>query len=80
MEQIVDSDQNAALCKALIIAVERLTDGRKTLTEIVDELMKQLDKDGPKILFAGNKPEAGLAIPRRQEIFACLNRFRPLKI
>jgi len=80
VEQIVDSDQNAALCKALIIAVERLTDGRKTLTEIVDELMKQLDKDGPKILFAGNKPEAGLAIPRRQEIFACLNRFRPLKI
>ncbi len=80
VEQIVDSGQNAALCKALLMAAERMIDGRKTLTEIVDELEKRMEKGGADALYAGRTPEAGLAVPRRQEIFACLNRFRLLKI
>ena len=80
VEQIVDGGQNAALCKALLMAAERMIDGRKTLTEIVDELEKRMEKGGADALYAGRTPEAGLAIPRRQEIFACLDRFRLLKI
>ena len=80
VEQIVDPGQNAALCRALIMAAGQLTDGRRSLTEIVNEIMKVLEKSGPEALYSGRTPEAGLAVPRRQEIFACLNRFRPLKI
>ena len=80
LEQIVDSGQNAGLSRALILAGKQLIDGQRTMTEIVDSLMMQLDKDGPDMLFDGRTPEAGLTVPRRQEVFACLNRFRSLRI
>ena len=80
VEQIVDTGQNAALCRALILAAGKMIDGRKTLTEIVEETVLLMENGGPDALFYGRNPEAGLAKPRKQEIFACFNRIRSLAV
>lgn len=80
VEQIVDTGQNAALCRALILATGKIIDGRKTLTEIIEEITMLMENGGPEALFSGRRPEAGLAKPRKQEIFACFNRVRSLAV
>ena len=74
-EQITDSEQTAALGKLLLFALENLTDGRKTIKQIGNMLDQQIQEQGLESFFAGNAV-CGYAAVRRQELFACLNRFR----
>ena len=53
-------------------------DGKKTLIQVVDLLEKEMDEKGLSTFLAPGRP-GDLARPRRQEIFACLNRCRNLK-
>lgn len=76
IEQIVDSEQSAALGLLLKYAVEKLIDGRRTLPEIAEYLIRQLDKEGLKFFAEGSYIPGGYAMPRPQEIYACLNRYR----
>ena len=46
VEQIVDSEQTAALSYALLYAKLHLMDGTKNLRQIIDELMKLIDTKG----------------------------------
>lgn len=79
VEQIVDSEQTAALARCLSYASARLMDGKQTITEIADALETMLDKSGLEVLSSGT-PSCGLARPRRQEILAAINRWRGLQI
>lgn len=76
IEQIVDSEQTAALGLLLKYAAERLIDGKRTLGEIVRDLDDQLHKKGLSFLAEGSGIPCGYAMPRIQEIFSCFNRFR----
>lgn len=76
IEQIVDSEQTAALGLLLKYAVEKLIDGKRTLPEIAEYLIRQLEKDGLKFFAEGSYIPGGYAMPRAQEIYACLNRYR----
>lgn len=76
IEQIVDSEQSAALGLLLKYAVEKLVDGRRTLPEIAEYLVAQLEKEGLKFFADGSYIPGGYAMPRAQEIYACLNRYR----
>ncbi len=80
VEQLVDSEQLAALGYLLSYAGKHLTDGRRTLTQVIDALEDILSRRGLAAICESNVPPAGLALPRRQEIFACFNRCRGLKI
>jgi hypothetical protein len=53
-------------------------DGRKTVPQLLDEIQKMMDTKGLKSLFEREYIRSGLAMPRRQEIAACLNRYRKL--
>ena len=75
VEQLTDSEQLSGLAALLLEAAERAMDGKKTLIQVVDLLEKEMDEKG---LLAPGRP-GNLARPRRQEIFACLNRCRNLK-
>lgn len=77
-EQIADSEQTAALCYALQYAQQHLFDGRKTLRQVIDELEALTAKYGLGALLDSSCVKAGLAAPRRQELFACMNRYRGL--
>ena len=78
VEQLTDSEQLSGLAALLLEAAERAMDGKKTLIQVVDLLEKEMDEKGLLALLAPGRP-GNLARPRRQEIFACLNRCRNLK-
>ena len=78
LEQLKDSEQTAALACILQYMELRLMDGRKSLQEITEELEKQLDEKGLESLFERGQVKSSLARPRRQEIEACVNRYRKL--
>ena len=75
-EQLVDSEQTAALGMLLKYAVEKMIDGKKTIPEIVSYLQKQLETKGLSFFADGGYIPCGYAIPRVQEIYACFNRYR----
>ncbi|MDE7318611.1 MAG: ABC-ATPase domain-containing protein [Lachnospiraceae bacterium] len=75
VEQLSDSEQTSALAHLLRYALEQVADGRRTVRQVVDILSDTLEKKGWEP-FCGSCIPCGLAKPRRQEIFACLNRFR----
>ena len=77
-EQLIDTEQTAALGLLLKYAVEHLADGRRTLPEIVQFLWKNLSSHGLSFFTENQKISCGYAIPRIQEIYACLNRYRGL--
>ncbi|MBQ6886011.1 MAG: ABC-ATPase domain-containing protein [Lachnospiraceae bacterium] len=76
LEQLKDIEQTAALGYILKQMQVCLLDGKRTLVQVVDILEKQLQKDGLECLFGRGEVSASLAMPRRQEIFACMNRYR----
>ena len=80
VEQLVDVEQLNTLCCLLQYAGVRLFDGKRTLTEIVEILYGQMQEKGVDALCQRSCPAGNLAMPRKQEIFACLNRCRSLRI
>lgn len=77
-EQLIDTEQTAALGLLLKYAVEHLADGRRTLPEIVQFFWKNLSLHGLSFFTENQKISCGYATPRIQEIYACLNRYRGL--
>ena len=75
VEQLIDSEQTGALGALLKYAVEKLIDGKRTLPEIVELLCSKLEKEGLSFLPEGYT-SCGYAVPRRQEVYACFNRYR----
>ena len=80
LEQLKDHEQSTALAYLLKYAELKLMDGRKDLRQLGDFLEKQLDEKGLESLFDHGDVAAQLARPRKQEIMACINRYRKLKI
>ncbi len=80
LEQLVDSEQVNALSSILRYAQLHLLDGRRTMQEIMEKLTAILDREGLDALSEGSYISSPMALPRPQEIFACLNRFRSLKL
>jgi len=76
IEQIVDTEQTASLSMLLKYAAEHLIDGKRTLPEIAEYLIRELDQKG-LVFFSGDSYiPCGYAMPRAQEIYSCLNRYR----
>lgn len=78
LEQLKDTEQAAALAQILKYVEEKMMDGRKSLEHIADLLENQLDRTGMESLFERGDVRTSLARPRRQEILACINRYRKL--
>jgi len=80
MEQIADREQTAALAYIIKYMELHIFNGRKTLQQAVDEMEDLIKCRNIDVLFDGGCPGTGLALPRRQEIFGALNRFRKLQV
>lgn len=75
-EQLIDGEQTAALGLLLKYAVEHLVDGKRTIAEIVELLQKKLDEEGMLAVAERGEISGGYVVPRKQEIYACFNRYR----
>ena len=77
VEQLTDTGQLSALAQILIYLKRHVFDGRRTVTEAVNLLMKKIETDEFSA-FCEGQPGGNLTIPRKQEIHAALNRCRNL--
>lgn len=71
LEQLVDSQQSAAIGKMIVYAQRNLVDGKKNAEQIADELEELADKNGLSFFGKGY-----LSRPRRYELLGVLNRQR----
>lgn len=79
VEQLVDTEQLAMLGVFLKYAQQHLFNGRRTLTEAVDVLYELLETQGMEKICGDGTLPCNLAIPRKQEMYACINRYRGLQ-
>jgi hypothetical protein len=77
VEQIVDTSQTRAIGEAINFAVKYM-DGKKTLADIVDLVLKEVQEKGLEGLSA--KPVGDFAAFRKLELAAAINRLRTLGV
>ena len=80
VEQLVDGEQAVALGWCVLYAQRHLLDGRRDLRQVADGLEAVMDGQGLEALCEDRAGVPFLARPRRQEILACFDRFRGLKL
>ncbi len=78
LEQLADPEQLSMLAQIVKYAELNVLDGKKTLAQVIDILETLLTQKGFGGICGERNVASGLAMPRRQEIFACLNRYRRL--
>jgi predicted ABC-class ATPase len=76
--QLVSTDQLRAIAAAMVYAKQQYMDGYRTLAEILDAVMGDIESRGLEILVPF--PEGDLAMFRRFELAAAINRLRTLAI
>lgn len=75
LEQLVDPEQVTALACLLRYALEQVMDGKRTVRQVVQVVADAWEKEGWKP-FSSSYIPCGLARPRLQEFYACIDRFR----
>ena len=80
LEQICDPEQVNSLAALLRYTQTHVFNGRNTLQESMKRLEQLLEQSGLDILSENGRIAPNLALPRMQEIYACLNRYRSLKL
>lgn len=80
LEQLTDSQQTAALGYMLRYAENHLLNGQRTLQDVIEELLLLIERKGLSYISENGYLCSNLAMPRKQEIFACFNRYRKLNI
>lgn len=80
IEQLVDGEQLAALGYLVNYGVRHLADGKCSMTRIVSQLWDLMMTKGFEAVAESEWLPMGFAVPRKQEIFACFNRYRKLDL
>lgn len=80
VEQLTDTEQLGTLGQLMKYAQLHLFNNQRTLGESAEELWKILEQKGISAICEGSYVPGGFAMPRKQEIYACLNRYRALKL
>ncbi|MCC8106304.1 MAG: ABC-ATPase domain-containing protein [Clostridiales bacterium] len=78
LEQVVDESQTAALAYLMQYILSRMADGKKTAAALAEEAARKIEKDGILSVTPKNYGAGAAAAVRRQEILACLARYRML--
>ena len=78
VEQIVEAGQLRAIASAIVYAKGQYINGCRTLPEILNGVMADLESQGLDIL--SHLPEGDFVLFRRLELAAALNRLRTLKV
>ncbi len=76
VEQIVDKAQSRAIAEAMVYAVRKYIDGKRSLAEILSLVMADIESKGLDIVTPF--PQCDLAIFRQFELAAAINRLRSL--
>lgn len=75
LEQLADREQTQTLGYLLKYAKEQYSGKTTDLTALMESLIRKLEKEGIGSVSGQKEIPAGMAMPRKQEIYACFNRF-----
>lgn len=75
LEQLADREQTQTLGCLLKYAKEQYSGKTTNFAELIEDLIRKLEKEGIGSVSGQKDVPAGMAMPRRQEIYACFNRF-----
>lgn len=80
VEQLIDPSQTRAIA-LMLSRLARIADGHTTLAALIDRLYQQVESKGLESLspYYGKHP-GDLALPRRLELAAAVNRLRTLQV
>ncbi len=78
VEQLVSKDQLRAIGAAMVYAKKQYMDGNRTLLEIIDAVMADIESKSLDVLVPF--PQGDLALFRRFELVAAINRLRTLTV
>ncbi len=77
VEQITDSEQTTTLSYVLKNVIEEMeTKKNASLEELAEKIWREIEGRGLSCLVRGTYIPSSLAMTRKQEIYACLNRYR----
>lgn len=79
VEQLQDEEQLTMLAQILRCLEDSVFDGKKTMPEIIEKLYADLEEKSFGTVM-GRQIPGNLAMPRKQEIYACLNRYRKMRV
>ena len=79
VEQLCDGEQLAGLVHLMKFVRSQVMDGKKDLVQCVQELLALYEAKGWQGICGGSYLPSGISMPRKQEIFACINRWRELR-
>jgi len=79
LEQLADEEQLRMIGYLFVYMNQSIFGKNSTLQDSVEKLVQLLEKNGLKDIFWNKKIPCNLAIPRKQELFMCINRFRKLR-
>jgi len=77
VEQLVDEEQLRALAQMLKYMKLHIFDGKRSVQEAVETVYKSID-DKEFEAFCGKDVQGDIALPRKQELYAAINRCREL--
>lgn len=80
LEQLVDDSQTQGLAMMLSYVKNELLDDKSTIVELTNSLYQRIEKHGLDVISNHQGHPGHLALPRKQEFIATLNRYRRLKI
>lgn len=81
VEQLVDASQTRAIADMLRYIQMNLVKGKASLKEVLDELYNRIQAAGLDVIsrYPGKHP-GDLALPRKMEVAAAINRMRTLEV
>ncbi|MBT8763595.1 ABC-ATPase domain-containing protein [Desulfohalobiaceae bacterium Ax17] len=81
IEQLIHPSQTNAIAEIIRYMDRHYIDDKKTLSQVIDQVLNDISRQGLDVIssFHGQHP-GNLALPRKQEILAAINRYRNLKV
>jgi predicted ABC-class ATPase len=80
LEQLVDASQTNCIAVMLDYFRNEVLDDRRTLSEAADVIYAHIEKNGLDSISPYTGHPGNLALPRKQEFCAAINRYRGLKV
>src|SRR5699024_2032650 len=80
LEQLTDTSQTNAITAMIEYFKNDVLDERLTLSETADRIYEKIDESGLDGISPFNGHPGNMALPRKQEFIAAVNRYRGLKM
>lgn len=80
LEQLVDDSQTNGIAMMIDFLQRQIVDEKVTLEQAADKLYKYIEENGLDAISPYTGHPGNLALPRKQEFCAAINRYRGLKI